>query len=195
VKATERFRQRLHEATRLLFVELRAELEDLRPTSNPRKRTAARGPVPAPPSLHLSPPSPAVEQGEVIAPAPSNGSAKPEPTSQNGKHFPKPQALPISPKPPGLIGMPRAPLVGAGRGRTTLELSEVGRRGAEAARTARAIDRALGPAPKLSTSDDELEAWCREMLEAGISGQVPLSMLEGPEVQAPPAPAEDEEDV
>lgn len=137
---------------------------------------------PPEPTLHLSPPRDAVKKGAVQNCQPvcetvnqssdprvshtspalleklSNLGAKPEPASQNS------QPLPISPKPAALTGVPRAPLVGAGRGRTSRELSEVGRRGAEAARTARAVDRALGPSLKLSTSDDVLEAWCREQL-------------------------------
>jgi hypothetical protein len=79
-------------------------------------------------------------------------------------------AVPAQPKPvgaPALMGAPRAPVVGAGRGRTPAELSEVGRRGAEAAKASRATERALGPIAKTSMSDDELEAWASERLAAG----------------------------
>lgn len=103
-----------------------------------------------------------------------------------------PRTRVVQPQP---AGAPRSPLVAAGRGRTAEQLREIGQRAGAASKASRALTKALGPLPKLSTSDDELEQWCREQLGAGISGEVPLSALEEPtEPAAAPAASDDDEE-
>jgi hypothetical protein len=101
-----------------------------------------------------------------------------------------PRTRVVQPQP---AGAPRSPLVAAGRGRTAEQLREIGQRAGAASKASRALTKALGPLPKLSTSDDELEQWCREQLGAGISGSVPLSALEDPEPTAPVVRHDEEE--
>jgi hypothetical protein len=161
--------------------------EPLVPPPAPSNESAK--PEPPSPTLHLSAPRVAVEKGEVITPAAAPTVAKPakrEVVRRIGKSAPEPR------RSEAFIGMPR-PLAAL---KPLDELAERGRRGAEAAKASRATERALGPTPKLSKSDRELEAWAAERLAAGdlpAEMTIPRDELDEPAALAPAA-TEDEED-
>jgi hypothetical protein len=146
-------------------------------------------PEPAAASLHLLAPSRSVEKGAVITASPVATVAKPakrEVVRRIGKSAPEPR------RSEAFIGMPR-PLAAL---KPLDELAERGRRGAEAAKASRATERALGPTPKLSKSDRELEAWAAERLAAGdlpAEMTIPRDELDEP-AEAPTTDRDDEED-